>query len=308
MEQLSFSTGGHPFSIDDIVFLQSSVIQAISGVCNGVTANTNTVLSGCIITTTTHPFPMPPSYSISSGFIYYNGEVFYVPAHTNSGFATLYWTIVGSPPLTAGVSAIPAAVTYEDGGVHYTSTIREMQLTVASGDVLVSAVQRLRQVIGVVPTQGIINYFGSVGNFDGSGLGYVNGPTDGYALCNGQNGTPDLRGKFIVGYDSNDTDYNALGKTGGEKVHTLTKAEIPNHLHTITHDSHSHQYTLNDGGATASASTPTSSKSAAEHSPSPSTAASASGVVIDDGTIDGVGGGSHENRPPYYTLCYIMKL
>lgn len=38
---------------------------------------------------------------------------------------------------------------------------------------------------------------------------------------------PDLRGKVTVGKDENDTDFNELGKTGGEKTHTLTKSELP---------------------------------------------------------------------------------
>ena len=43
---------------------------------------------------------------------------------------------------------------------------------------------------------------------------------------------PDLRGKVTVGKDSTDTDFNTLGKTGGEKTHTLTVSEMPKHNHT----------------------------------------------------------------------------
>ena len=42
---------------------------------------------------------------------------------------------------------------------------------------------------------------------------------------------PNLKGKVPVGYDSNDNDFNALGKTGGEKKHTLTTTEMPSHSH-----------------------------------------------------------------------------
>lgn len=38
-------------------------------------------------------------------------------------------------------------------------------------------------------------------------------------------------GKVPVGIDSNDTDFNAIGKTGGEKAHVLTIAEMPSHSH-----------------------------------------------------------------------------
>ena len=34
-------------------------------------------------------------------------------------------------------------------------------------------------------------------------------------------------GRVLVGQDTNDTDFDILGTTGGEKVHTLTKGELP---------------------------------------------------------------------------------
>lgn len=38
---------------------------------------------------------------------------------------------------------------------------------------------------------------------------------------------PNLKGKVVVGLDGNDTDFNTIGKTGGEKEHTLTVKEMP---------------------------------------------------------------------------------
>ena len=38
---------------------------------------------------------------------------------------------------------------------------------------------------------------------------------------------PNPKGRTLVGKDSTDTDFNELGKTGGEKTHTLTKSELP---------------------------------------------------------------------------------
>ena len=40
-----------------------------------------------------------------------------------------------------------------------------------------------------------------------------------------------LKGKFLVGVDSSDADFETSGKTGGEKTHTLTVDEMPSHSH-----------------------------------------------------------------------------
>ena len=42
---------------------------------------------------------------------------------------------------------------------------------------------------------------------------------------------PDLQGRVAVGKSSSDTDFNVLGKTGGEKAHKLVVNEIPAHQH-----------------------------------------------------------------------------
>lgn len=41
-------------------------------------------------------------------------------------------------------------------------------------------------------------------------------------------GLPNLKGRVPVGLDTGQTEFNTLGKSGGSKTHTLTKAELPN--------------------------------------------------------------------------------
>lgn len=64
--------------------------------------------------------------------------------------------------------------------------------------------------------------------FDGTGLatdpGYV-----GWALCNGNNGTDDMRDRFILGYKDFAT--APEGDTGGSKTKTLVEANVPPHQH-----------------------------------------------------------------------------
>ncbi len=55
-------------------------------------------------------------------------------------------------------------------------------------------------------------------------LGTTYGEGDGTTTFN----LPNKKGKVAVGKDSSDTDFNVLGKTGGEKEHVLTFNELPN--------------------------------------------------------------------------------
>lgn len=74
----------------------------------------------------------------------------------------------------------------------------------------------------------------------------------GWAICNGDNGTPDLRGLAIIGAASDD---EAGSKIGAEKWsggttggHALTVDEIPEHSHTINHTTY---YLKGDGSGPA---------------------------------------------------------
>ena len=129
-----------------------------------------------------------------------------------------------------------------------------------------------------------------------------------YPAVGGQFRLPDLRGKFIVGFHPTDTEYNAVGKTGGEKAHTLTAAELPEHKHKLwmqyggfRHGDGGTKYTPvgligynSDNGSAL-----TSMSRAGETEGGNDRAASLSL------TPKGV---AHENRPPYYTLAYIMRV
>lgn len=117
----------------------------------------------------------------------------------------------------------------------------------------------------------------------------------GWYLCNGQNGTPDLRDRFIVGSGSN----YAIGATGGEATHILTANEMPSH----THDFH----VLRDN---AHSSTYQTKALASGSGTSASDYVQAYQCRTNNATnlMETAGGGqAHENRPPYYALAFIMK-
>lgn len=50
---------------------------------------------------------------------------------------------------------------------------------------------------------------------------------DGWVLCDGGYGTPDLRSRFVYG-----AGYHAVGDQGGAETHLLTISEMPSHNHT----------------------------------------------------------------------------
>ena len=60
-------------------------------------------------------------------------------------------------------------------------------------------------------------------------IGTTFGEGDGSTTFN----LPNIKGRTIVGLDTDDTDFNAIGKTPGEKTHTLTVEEMPKHSHTL---------------------------------------------------------------------------
>ena len=112
----------------------------------------------------------------------------------------------------------------------------------------------------------------------------------GFVLCDGQNSTPDLRARFVVGAGdgtgAGNSNYSVGDNAGAESV-TLSIAQMPNHKHDTSVDNtnlfpSNGQTSINFGGA--------------------------GGYPATTFTMSTTGGGQpHENRPPYYALCYIMK-
>lgn len=114
---------------------------------------------------------------------------------------------------------------------------------------------------------------------------------EGFNLCDGTNGTPNLSGQFIVGYDATDADYDTIGKIGGSKSVTLNNTQIPPVPVPIPAQSGGDNNDHNN----------TSRLAASDKGPSDGGQFSLN--------VNTAGGGlAHENRPPYYTLAYIMKL
>lgn len=129
----------------------------------------------------------------------------------------------------------------------------------------------------------------------------------GWAICDGENGTPNLSGQFIVGYDGNNTDYNEIGKKGGSAKVTLTKEELPSHSHSgTTNRDGAHEHTVKDFTKIGDGSATHSDRN--YYGPKGSVTGTAGDHSHTFTTNSSGGDQPHENRPPYYVLAYIMKL
>ena len=151
-----------------------------------------------------------------------------------------------------------------------------------------------------IPLGGIIMWSGTIAEIPA-----------GWSLCNGQNGTPDLRSRFIVGAGSDSstyspgqdtigTGYYKVGDIGGQDLHTLSESEIPSHRHYLavpTGQANQPDLTANNFLATV-------------HNEGKDGNYVLGGVVSSEPSVgqSGLSGGgnAHESRPPYYALAFIM--
>lgn len=154
---------------------------------------------------------------------------------------------------------------------------------------------------GYVPVGGIILWSGSVASI----------PTH-WALCNGANGTPDLRDRFVVGAGSTyavdatggslttttDGAHTHGGVTGSDGAHTHSGA-TGGHAITVDELPKSDTDTLTILGTTVAVAS--GSDTATEHTHT----ISSDGVHTH--TITSGGDHTHTATPPYYALAYIMR-
>lgn len=174
-----------------------------------------------------------------------------------------------------------------------------------------------------VPVGGIIMWSGSVASIPA-----------GWALCNGLNGTPDLRGKFIVGAGGS---YNP-GNSGGAASVNLSH----NHTQGNTGSGGSHSHSQGDTGSAGAHTHPVNINSGSDQSsswwsfpdePGPTEVPDRNHTHNVNGNTGSGGAHAHTNPntasggahahtnpatdsalssmsilPPYYALCYIMRV
>ncbi|MBD3354156.1 MAG: hypothetical protein GF364_21925 [Candidatus Lokiarchaeota archaeon] len=133
--------------------------------------------------------------------------------------------------------------------------------------------------------------------------GLLDNIPEGWALCNGSDGTPDLRSRFLYGVGSQ----SEIGNLGGLNSHNHTYSQVPEHTHSINDPAHEHTINVSNRGVYDSP----------QGGPSVHSLDGAPSVYTTDLSdpqlycqYTGSNDCSTDNStdlPPYYELAFIMK-
>jgi hypothetical protein len=200
-----------------------------------------------------------------------------------ASYTTINGTIANTNPIVLDSSGRPPTDVWLTYGVFYKFVVKtSAAVTIGTYDNIYGIVGVQASVGTTIPTGVISLWYGAIGSV----------PT-GWYLCDGSNGTPDLRNRFIVGAGSTYS-VNATGGSADSIVvshtHTATVTD-PGHAHTVSGSST--QIGLS-GGPTAFAAVT-----------SVSTSTATTGISVANSTAGT--SGTNQNLPPYYALAYIMK-
>jgi microcystin-dependent protein len=292
MKRIDFNkNGGYPLTQDTANYLQTAYTEALGAI--GLTFGNKVIVSGCTIS----------GSNISDGWIVINGEVIkFVGGTVNTkvkitetGTSLTFKNGISNQVLFNKTAACTTIGDFDFSELVRASAFNEIVKAKYDGYWLTGDVKMVNCNNAYINT-----------NFDNSGLGRLE--RLGWAICNGQNGTADMRGRFAVGFDVNTIDpndnvwdviYNTMGSTGGEKKHQLTVAEIPPHKH----------FVAIDNNADGTVNNTTSIYKSKDNGQS-------NGYILGGGTasptvgLSSETGGNqlHENRPPFIVTLFIQKI
>jgi len=146
---------------------------------------------------------------------------------------------------------------------------------------------------GGVPTGGIIMWSGAIANIP-----------SGFALCDGNNGTPDLTDRFVVGAGGSE----AVGDTGGTDTQSVNlsvsdSAEVNFSGSKSNQTLSDNRLALSDYGRALVPSRTSNDLALGGIDSSTSSFDGYTALV----NVNASGSDSFNNRPAYYALAYIMK-
>lgn len=272
------------------------------------------------------------SVVVSAGWALYNGEVIEVPA---GNIVRLSSEVAWLEPLEQYVDAtapLNAEAVGQPVQVKRTLVLKKGSNLPAQGAFMALdaptylSLLELRLGSRLMRVGSVFIWDESLDHFDTTGLGIAGSPAEGLAICNGLNGTKDMRGLTAVGavevpsagagsLPSGVVTNYVVDAVFGLELVTLSQAQIPSHKHavignTASDGAHTHRLRYNQaergGGSTG---TGILSGTSADL-----------GNTRDDAVVDvnsahqhainletsNVGGGeSHENRQPSRAVVYV---
>jgi hypothetical protein len=267
-----------PVKSGSLQFLQEAHQETTVAVVNAMLGYTPDPTKGYIIQGV-NVTVVGSNYTITDGYIYFNGEIFKLNASsfTLAGGQQVYATITNVP--------YPAAdpVMFGDNVLRTVHLNRQMTFSSAvSGDLLyINCIKAYRWLAGDIKMIACNNTYLSA-NFDGTGLG--TNERLGWAIMNGQNATTNMNATLPMPYGTSNA---TLLQTGGYADTVLVA-----HTHTVTMGQENFV-----GGAVGNAASNNNNTNSGN--PFATRTTSTAG-----GSETGVG----KNVPPFTVVLYIQKL
>lgn len=200
-------------------------------------------------------------------------------------------TIANANPIVLDASGRTPAEVWLFTGYSYKFILKNADdVLIQTLDNIYPILQNAPESAPAVPTGAILLWSGSTGSVP-----------SGWLLCDGTNGTPDLRDRFIIGAGNN----YAVNATGG-----TADAVVVTHTHTasVTDPTHSHVMSnirIPSGGAVGGGVSNTGAAAPNDGGATTTTENASTGISVTNASAGVSGTGA--NIPPYYALAYIQK-
>lgn len=216
------------------------------------------------------------------------GQIFTYQAGSSTPlttYTTVNGTIANQNPVILGTDGKLPNELWLQTGYSYKFVVQDSTNNlVATYDNIAGIITTIPTATPSIPSGCILIWSGSIGSVP-----------SGFLLCDGTNGTPDLRNSFVLGAGNT----YAVGQTGGS-----ADAIVVNHTHTatsvVTDPGHLHAGGWVSSGNLSRANTDALGVQG-------NTSSAFTGITVATTNASTGVSGTNANLPPYYALAYIMK-